>query len=99
MQIIQPAIAGTMESSDIMIRIEPGGEGVELTLESTVLRQFGKQIEAVIRCALAELGVDNVRVTAIDKGALDCTVRARVMTAAYRGAGPEQAEHTWEVKA
>lgn len=96
MQIVQPAMAGTMESSDIMIRIEPGGVGVELSLESSVLSQFGKQIESVIRGSLAELGVESARVTAVDKGALDCTVRARVMTAAYRGAGQEN--HSWEVK-
>lgn len=95
MQIILPAVAGTMESSDIMIRMEPGRAGVELSLDSTVLRQFGKQIEAVIRSTLAELGVESVRVTAIDKGALDCTVRARVLAAAYRAAGRE--DYTWEV--
>ncbi|MEA5059133.1 MAG: citrate lyase acyl carrier protein [Clostridia bacterium] len=97
MQIISPAVAGTMESSDIMIRIEPGEGGVELALDSSVMRQFGKQIEAVIRSALGELGVASARVTAVDKGALDCTVRARVMAAAYRGAGRE--DYTWEVKA
>ena len=96
MQIILPAVAGTMESSDIMIRIEPGEGSIELALESSVLRQFGKQIEAVIRGSLAELGVESARVTAVDKGALDCTVRARVMAAAYRGAGRQ--DYTWEVK-
>lgn len=96
MQIILPAVAGTMESSDIMIRMEPGRAGVELSLESTVLRQFGKQIEAVIRSTLAELGVESARVTAIDKGALDCTVRARVLAAAYRAAGRE--DYAWEVQ-
>lgn len=96
MQIILPAVAGTMESSDIMIRIEPGGEGLSLTLESSVFAQFGKQIEAVIRSALSELKVENAHVTAVDKGALDCTVRARVMAAAYRAAGRE--DYTWEVR-
>lgn len=96
MQIILPAVAGTMESSDIMIRIEPGGAGIELILESSVFAQFGKQIEAVIRGSLLALGVQNARVTAVDKGALDCTVRARVMAAAYRGAG--RADYTWEVR-
>ncbi len=97
MQILMPAVAGTMESSDIMIRIEPGEGGVSLALESSVMQQFGKQIEAVIRETLRELDVDNVPVSAVDKGALDCTVRARVLAAAYRGAGRE--DYTWEVKA
>ncbi len=97
MQIIRPAVAGTMESSDIMIRIEPGEGGIELFLDSSVLQQFGKQIEAVIRAALGELGVENAKVTAVDKGALDCTVRARAMAAVYRAANRE--DYTWEVKA
>lgn len=96
MQIQSPAVAGTMESSDIMIRIEPGENGVELQLDSSVLQQFGRQIEAVIRETLAELGVADARVSAVDKGALDCTVRARVLAAAYRGAG--RTDYVWEVK-
>ena len=96
MQIKTPAVAGTMESSDIMIRMEPGGGGVAITLESTVMQQFGAQIESVIRETLTQLEIGDVRVTAVDKGALDCTVRARVLAAAYRAAGRE--DYHWEVK-
>ena len=96
MQIKTPAVAGTMESSDIMIRMEPGDGAVEVALESTVMQQFGAQIESVIRETLAQLGIGDVRVTAVDKGALDCTVRARVLAAAYRAAGRE--DYHWEVK-
>lgn len=96
MQIKTPAVAGTMESSDIMIRMEPGEGGIAITLESTVMQQFGAQIESVIRDTLTQLGIGDVRVTAVDKGALDCTVRARVLTAAYRAAGRE--DYHWEVK-
>lgn len=96
MQINTPAVAGTMESSDIMIRMEPGDGAVEVALESTVMQQFGAQIESVIRETLAQLGIGDVRVMAVDKGALDCTVRARVLAAAYRAAGRE--DYHWEVK-
>ncbi len=96
MQINTPAVAGTMESSDLMIRMEPGDGAVEVALESTVMQQFGAQIESVIRETLAQLGIGDVRVTAVDKGALDCTVRARVLAAAYRAAGRE--DYHWEVK-
>ena len=81
MQIKTPAVAGTMESSDIMIRMEPGDGGVAITLESTVMQQFGAQIESVIRETLTQLEIGDVRVTAVDKGALDGTVRARVLAA------------------
>ena len=87
MQIVTTGVAGTMESSDIMVRIEPSEhEGIELTLESAVMQQFGKQIERVIKDTLKELGVASAVVNAVDKGALDCTIAARVSAAAYRAA-------------
>ena len=87
MKIIKTGVAGTMESSDIIVTIEPKEtSGVELELESDVMQQFGKQIEKVIRETLDELGVSAAYVNAVDKGALDCTVAARTMAAAYRAA-------------
>ena len=97
MQIVTKGVAGTMESSDIIVRIEPAEQkGIELTLTSAVMPQFGKQIEKVIRETLAELGVENAVVNAVDKGALDCTVAARVKAAAYRAAQCE--DYTWRTK-
>ena len=79
MELKQTAMAGTMESSDIMVTIEPKSEGgIELELTSSVMQQFGRRIEEVIRETLQGLGVENAAVNAVDKGALDCTVRARV---------------------
>lgn len=96
MELKQTAIAGTMESSDIMVTIEPKSDGgIVLDLSSSVMQQFGRRIEEVIRETLAELGVENAVVTAVDKGALDCTVRARVCAAALRSAGRE--DYPWEV--
>lgn len=97
MKIVKNASAGTVESSDIIIRIEPRESGgVEVVLQSSVMQQFGKQIERVIRETLSELGVEHAYVEAIDKGALDCTVRARTSAAACRGA--EHTDYRWEVK-
>jgi citrate lyase acyl carrier protein len=80
------AIAGTLESSDAQVAIEPGGNGIELTLTSNVMGQFGKQIKAVILKTLENLEVKNARVTVIDKGALDCTIKSRVECAVFRAA-------------
>ena len=60
------------------------------------MQQFGRQIEAVIRETLAGLGVEHAEVSAVDKGALDCTVRARVSAAAFRAA--ERDDYQWEAK-
>ena len=86
MELKTTSIAGTMESSDIMITIEPGVGALEIELTSTVEKQFGREIRRVIHDTLCELDVVNARVTAVDKGALDCAIRARVRAAAYRAA-------------
>lgn len=87
MEIKKPAIAGTLESSDIQIMIEPlKEEGIVIELKSSVEKQFGRQIRNVIKSTLETLGVESARVVATDKGALDCTIRARVQTAVYRAA-------------
>ena len=97
MKLITTGSAGTMESNDIMITVEPTTEGgVQVELTSSVYQQFGKQIIAVIRETAADYGVENALITAVDKGALDCTVRARVATALTRAA--EWHDYTWEVR-
>ena len=94
MKIVKAAQAGTVESSDIVVKIEPNETGVEIELTSSVFQQYGTQIEAVIRETLKELGVENARVVAVDKGALDCTVRARTQAAAFRAA--DSADYPWK---
>lgn len=97
MKLITTGNAGTMESNDIMITVEPSDAGgVQVELTSSVYQQFGKQIIAVIRETAADYGVENALITAVDKGALDCTVRARVATALTRAA--EWHDYTWEVR-
>ena len=96
MKIMKNAVAGTMESSDILVTVQPSEQGITIDLTSTVEEQFGRQIRQVIREALEQLGVENAEVTAVDKGALDCTIRARVETAVYRSLEDGQAEVDWE---
>ena len=97
MKLITTGSAGTMESNDIMITVEPTTEGgVQVELTSSVYQQFGKQIIAVIRETAAGYGVENALITAVDKGALDCTVRARVAAALTRAA--QCHDYTWEVR-
>ena len=84
------AMAGTLESGDILIQLSPSDtDGVEVELDSTVAYQFGEQIKRVIVETLDGLNVKNVLVKATDKGALDCTIRARVTAAAVRATGKD----------
>ncbi len=85
---LKMATAGTMESGDIMIQLAPSErEGLDIHLQSSVAYQFGDQIRKVIRDTLEGLGVTQAEVYATDKGALDCTIRARVTAAAVRATG------------
>lgn len=84
--IIQKATAGTMESSDVYVELEPC-DSLEIALESVVEGQFGDAIRASARDVLRELGVTAARVRLIDRGALDCVLRARLETAVLRAKG------------
>ena len=87
MEILKRATAGTMESSDAYVEIEPAQNGLTIALESVVKGQFGEAIDQTIRDVLAEQGIVNANVRVIDRGALECVLRARVETAVLRGKG------------
>lgn len=87
---LKTSTAGTMESGDIMIQIAPTDRpGLNVELQSSVEYQFGDQIRQVITVTLTSLGVTQADVHATDKGALDCTIRARVTAAAVRATGKD----------
>ncbi|WP_040213997.1 citrate lyase acyl carrier protein [Clostridium polynesiense] len=96
MKAVKSSMAGTLESSDIQITIEPmNNQGIVIELKSSVEKQFGKQIRSTITETLEGLKMNGVKVIAIDKGALDCTIKARVQCAAYRAAEIQQG-YDWE---
>lgn len=92
MQLKIPAQAGTLESSDVLIMIEPvdvgAGRCIELT--SSVMLQYGEQIKRRITMLLDKLDVADARIIVKDKGALDTTICARVETAIRRSLAPLQ---------
>ena len=86
MKILKVACAGTLESSDTYVELEPCEE-LDITIESVVEKQFGDRIEQAVKEVLTEYGVERAKVRVIDRGALDCTIRARVETALMRAGG------------
>ena len=88
MRIISTAAAGTLESSDAYVRVEPAEELV-IEIESVVYNQFGDQIREAIHDILYELNVDAGRIFVNDRGALDCVIKARVEAAVKRAGGEE----------
>ena len=84
------AHAGTLESSDAYVEIAPrddGQKGIELELESPVFMQFGDEIRTAVMQVIEGMGLESAWVRVVDRGALDCVIRARVETAVKRARG------------
>ncbi len=85
MQIRRKASAGTMQSSDLMVVVEPGAT-LRIEIESTVKKQFEHLIRARIQATLDGLQVGAGRIQVSDRGALDYAIAARMETAVRRAA-------------
>ena len=48
MEIKKIALAGTLESSDVQVTVEPFNKGVNFSLESIVMNQYGQQIKETV---------------------------------------------------
>ena len=58
MEIVKPAVAGTLESSDLMVKVAPAPDGrLEIVIASEVMQQFGRRIREVAEETLGKLGV------------------------------------------
>ena len=84
MKIVKKVQAGTLQSSDLMVFLEPA-ETLTVTIESAVLKQFGELIRAKVDEVLALHGIDAGEVRITDRGALDYAIEARLETAIMRG--------------
>lgn len=83
MKIVKKVQAGTLQSSDLMVFLEPA-ETLTVTVESTVLKQFGDLIRAKVQEVLEKHGVEAGLVRITDRGALDYAIEARLETALMR---------------
>lgn len=86
MKITSTAVAGTLESSDVYVKVEPC-DTLEIRIESVVYNQFAEAIEASVKEVLDEMGVESGKISINDKGAIDCVIQARVETAIKRAGG------------
>lgn len=84
MEIKKQAIAGTLESSDVLVEMTPQDGPLEIELSSPVKAQFGEEIIQTVKTVMAEQGVSKGKVRLDDRGALDCTIRARVLACLER---------------
>lgn len=86
-EILRHAVAGTLESSDAFVTLGPNASGLEIEIDSVVQNQFGSAIRKLVEEVLAEQNVYAAKLSIVDRGALDCVIRARVETAILRGKG------------
>ena len=86
MIILKKGQAGTMQSSDLMVIVEPAPE-LTIEIESTVKKQFEHLIRARLELVLARLGVVSGRISVSDRGALDYAIEARLEAALQRAGG------------
>jgi len=94
MNIVREALAGTQESSDLMVKIAPADQGLEIEIYSEVMKQFGEQIRQVVESTLNAMGITRGLIIIEDKGALDCIIRARLQSAILRATDVQQI--AWE---
>ena len=88
MKIVKNAVAGTLESSDVYVELRTADK-IQIELESVVAAQFADAIMQTTRQMLDKFGVTAAHVVLKDRGALDCTIRARLETALRRAAAGE----------
>lgn len=83
--IKKSAMAGTLESNDVLVEVFPGEGKRDIELESIVMEQFGDEILEVVNAVLDEKNMNDIKIKLNDKGALNFTIKARVKTAVERG--------------
>ena len=59
------------------------------------MNQYGRQIKNTVLETLDRLEVRQAKVTVVDKGALDCTIKARVECAVFRSCDQSQKNIPW----
>jgi len=89
MKITSSAQAGTFESSDILVMVQPNPGKRIIQLDSSVLQQFETSIRQEIDKVLDRYAIDGIHIIAKDKGALNATIAARVETAIFRASGTQ----------
>ena len=94
MVIEKTAMAGTLESSDAQVTVSPA-DTLEVVIESSVINQYGRQIKATVEDVLDRLDIKQGLISVVDKGALDCTLKARVECAVFRSCDASLTDIPW----
>ena len=93
---VEPAHAGTLESSDVFVRVVPiESAEIEIELESSVYEIYADAIVQTIQESAKALDARGIKLIVQDKGALDYVIKARVQAAILRAYG--MSDPDWSV--
>ena len=85
MEELKTAMAGSLESNDALVVLrEQAAEEPVIEIQSIVEKQFGRQIRESVADVLKQFKLRGVHVSVQDRGAYDCTIRARMEGAILR---------------
>jgi len=86
LKLIKSSQAGSLESNDVLVLVKPENDntGIKLEIDSIVINQFGDRIKEIVEQKLAAMKIENAYIKIQDKGALDCTIEARIEAAIKR---------------
>ncbi|MBN2504498.1 MAG: citrate lyase acyl carrier protein [Bacilli bacterium] len=76
-------IAGSLESNDALVTVK-AADTTKIEIHSIVDVFYHDQIEKVVKDVLSKKKNDKIHVIIEDKGALDYTIKARLLTALAR---------------
>jgi len=76
-------VAGSKESNDCLVTVKESKK-TDIIIDSIVAAFFYDQIKAVVEETLKEMNIENVTVIVEDKGALDYTIKSRLVSAIKR---------------
>ncbi|MBN2541139.1 MAG: citrate lyase acyl carrier protein [Bacilli bacterium] len=75
--------AGSKESNDCFVTVRESDK-TDIIIDSVVAAFFYDQIKTTVEETLKEMKIENVIVTIEDKGALDYTIKSRLISAIKR---------------
>ena len=83
MVIKKMAIAGTLESSDAYVKVEPA-DTLEVEIVGRIYLNFKEQFDKVVNDTIAEFNVVKGKFYVEDRGANDITIASRIRQAISR---------------
>ncbi len=84
MEIVAKSQCGSLESSDLLVYIEPYNS-IKIEVTSSISTKHNEEIKFLVKSELNNRKINKVYIKIQDNGAMNLTIRARLKTALNRG--------------